>query len=368
VRSGVLTSVHAFASDPERGVFILAILLLTIGGSLTLFALRAGTLRQGGIFAPISREGALVLNNLFLAAACAAVFVGTLYPLALETVTGAKISVGAPFFNLTVLPILVPLALLIPLGQALPWKRGDMAAAMQRIGAALAIALIALLAVFGWTYGGPVLAPLGIGLGAWVIAGTLADLLARAFRAGTPLSVNLRRFAGLPRAAFGTAIAHVGVGVTIIGLAATAWDAETIATMRAGDRQRIAGYTLRLDAVTPEIGANFRQDTATMTVFRGDAEIGRIVSAKRIYLARGMPTTEAGLLTRGFSQLYVSVGEVLKDRAIHVRLYHKPFVLLIWLGALVMALGGLVSLADRRMRIGVPQGRKSGAPAPVPAE
>src|SRR5213595_2848221 len=171
VRSGVLTSVHAFATDPARGVFILLILCLFIGGSLSLYAWRASALKQGGLFAPISREGALVLNNLFLTTACATVFIGTLYPLALEVLTGDKISVGAPFFNLTFAPLFVPLMVAVPFGPLLAWKRGDLVAAAQRLLAAGVAALVAIAMVSAWTYGGSTFAPLAIGLAIFVISG-----------------------------------------------------------------------------------------------------------------------------------------------------------------------------------------------------
>src|ERR1700726_988196 len=179
VRSGVLTSVHAFATDPTRGVFILLILCIFIGGSLSLYAWRASALKQGGLFAPISREGALVLNNLFLTTSCATVFIGTLYPLALEVLTGDKISVGPPFFNLTFAPLFVPLMIAVPFGPMLAWKRGDLLGAMQRLLAAGAAALVALALGWAWTGGGSTLAPLGIGLGVFVIAGALSDLAER---------------------------------------------------------------------------------------------------------------------------------------------------------------------------------------------
>ena len=179
VRSGVLTSVHAFATDPTRGVFILLILCLFIGGSLTLYAWRASALKQGGLFAPISREGALVLNNLFLTTACATVFIGTLYPLALEVLTGDKISVGAPFFNLTFAPLFVPLMIAVPFGPLLAWKRGDLLGAAQRLTAAGIAALIAIAVLWAWTHGGSTFAPLAIGLAVFVIAGALSDLAER---------------------------------------------------------------------------------------------------------------------------------------------------------------------------------------------
>src|SRR6187551_1901735 len=207
VRSGVLTSVHTFASDPSRGVFILAILMFFIGGSLSLYAWRASALKQGGLFAPISREGALVLNNLFLTTACATVFIGTLYPLALEVVTGDKISVGAPFFNLTFGPLFVPLMMAMSFGPLLAWKRGDLLGAAQRLFAAGGAALVAIAVLWAWVRGGSAFAPLAIGLAVFVIVGALTDLAERCMLFRVPLPIALRRARGLPRATWGTVFA-----------------------------------------------------------------------------------------------------------------------------------------------------------------
>src|SRR5689334_12465664 len=233
VRSGVLTSVHAFASDPTRGVFILLILCLFIGGSLALFAGRAVALKQGGLFAPISREGALVLNNLLLTTACATVFVGTLYPLALEVVTGEKISVGAPFFNLTFAPLFIPLMIVLPFGPMLAWKRGDLLGAAQRLLAAGVAALFVIALVWAWTRGGGAFAPLMIGVAVFVIAGALSDIIERAQLFRVPFVTALHRARGLPRSAWGAAFAHAGLGVALIGVVCeTTWNSEYIATMK----------------------------------------------------------------------------------------------------------------------------------------
>ena len=375
VRSGLLTSVHSFASDPSRGVFILAILVFFIGGSLTLFAWRAPTLRQGGLFAPVSREGALVLNNLFLVTGCATVLVGTLYPLVLEMLTGEKISVGPPFFNATFVPLAIPLLLIVPFGQMLAWKRGDVLAAAQRLYAALALALVAGLVALALTWGGPVLAPVGIGIGAYLMIGSVIEILGRArgYGSGRARSIGdvWRRAAGLPRSAFGTALAHGGVGVVVIGIAAQGWAAEGIATLKPGDSVAAGPYVARLESVGPRSGPNYEETAARLAVRTRDGdEVGTVVSGKRFYPSRRMTVTESGLLTVGASQVYASLGEVQPDGSIGMRLYHKPLVLLIWLGAVVMALGGAVSLTDRRMRVGAP--RKARArnlpPAAVPAE
>jgi cytochrome c-type biogenesis protein CcmF len=367
VRSGVLTSVHSFAVDPTRGIFILAILITFIGGSLALFGWRAPLLRQGGIFAPVSREGALVLNNLFLATACATVFLGTLYPLALEALTGAKISVGAPFFNLTFMPLVIPLLLLLPLGQTLAWKRGDLLGTAQRLVAAAAIAGLVTLALLAFTIGGPVAAPLGIGLGVFLIAGSMSELVTRSWRADQPIRIAMRRALGLPRSTWGAVTAHAGVGVTVIGIAASAWSVERLASLQPGDRLQAGPYVVRFDSVVPRTGPNYREDVARLTLFRGDREIGPFETMKRVYTTRGMPTTEAGITSIGLSQVYASFGDRQPDGSIALRLYYKPFVLLIWLGPVVMALGGGLSLSDRRFRIGAPVRARAAAVA-VPAE
>nr|WP_210381267.1 heme lyase CcmF/NrfE family subunit [Microvirga zambiensis] len=368
VRSGVLTSVHSFAVDPERGTFILGILILFIGGSLTLFAWRAPMLKQGGLFAPVSREGALVLNNLFLATACATVFIGTLYPLALEVLTGEKISVGAPFFNFTFLPLIVPLLLLLPLGQTLAWKRGNFLGTAQRLYAVFGVAILASLAMLAFQHGGPVAAPLGIGLGIYLVLGSLNEIVTRSWSRGTPLSVAWRKARGLPRSTWGAAIAHAGVGLTVIGIAATAWGVETIGSVRPGERLSAGDYEVRLERVIPRVEANYRDDVAILTVFGSGRELGTIETMKRLYVTRGMPTTEAGIMTVGLGQVYASIGEVQADGSIGMRLYYKPLVLLIWIGSLVMAAGGGLSLTDRRLRIAAPARAKAVPPSAVPAE
>jgi cytochrome c-type biogenesis protein CcmF len=366
VRSGVLTSVHTFASDPSRGVFILAILVFFIGGSLALFAWRAPALKQGGLFAPISREGALVFNNLFLTTACATVLVGTLYPLALEGLTGEKISVGAPFFNATFGPLFLPLMIAMPFGPLLAWKRGDLLAAAQRLMAAFAIALIAMGVTFAITQGGPVLAPFLIGIAFFAMAGAQTDLVERIQLFRQPLGVSLRRFAGLPRSTLGTAVAHFGLGICLLGIAAEAnYGAERILSMKPGQTVSLSGYDLTFNDLLSRTGPNYRELLAQFTVKSGAETIGILEPSKRTFPARNSATTEAALLTRGVSQLYVSLGDVGTDGAIAVRLYYKPLVLLIWLGPVIMVLGGALSLSDRRLRVGAPRRAKKSALQPA---
>ena len=360
VRSGVLTSVHAFASDPTRGVFILLILCVFIGGSLTLFAGRASALKQGGLFAPISREGALVLNNLFLTTACATVFIGTLYPLALEVLTGDKISVGAPFFNLTFAPLFIPLMVAVPFGPMLAWKRGDLLGAMQRLLAAGIAALLAIAVAWAWARGGSALAPLAIGLAVFVIAGALSDLAERVGLFRLPLASSASRAMGLPRSIWGTAFAHAGIGVALIGIVCeTTWNSEYIGTMRPGDAISVAGYQMTLEGLIQQQGPNYRELVAPFTVRLDGERLAVMTPSKRTFTTRGMSTTEAALLTRGASQLYISLGDPTADGGITARIYHKPLVLLIWFGPVLMAFGGLLSLSDRRLRVGAPKPAKA---------
>ncbi len=368
VRSGVLTSVHAFATDPTRGVFILAILLLFIGGSLALFALRAPLLKQGGLFAPISREGALVLNNLFLVSACATVFIGTLYPLALEALTGEKISVGAPFFNATFAPLFVPLLIAMPFGPLLAWKRGDLLGVAQRLVGAAGIAAIAVAVIFAMEGGGPLLVPFAIGLALYVMAGALTEIVERTGLLKVPLATAFARARGLPRSAWGAAFAHFGLGITLLGvIGETQWSLERIAELKPGQSITIRRYDLHFDGVTARQGPNYRELAAHFTVRRHGDVVGVMEPAKRSFPSRGTAVTETALMTRGVSQLYLSLGDPNPDGSLAVRLYYKPLVLLIWFGAVVMVIGGALSLSDRRLRVGAPKPARSKA-ALSPAE
>ncbi|KAA0971054.1 heme lyase CcmF/NrfE family subunit [Aureimonas fodinaquatilis] len=366
VRSGVLTSVHSFAVDPERGVFILAILFVFIGGSLALFAFRASELESGGLFAPISREGALVFNNLFLTTATATVLIGTLYPLVLEVLTDTKISVGPPFFNLTFGPLMVPLLFAVPFGPLLAWKRGDLLAAAQRLyfaaGSAMAVIIIALAVMHGTR----LLAAFGFGLSVWLMVGSLVDLY---YRSGLPRvspSVAWRRFVGLPRSAFGTALAHFGVGVTLLGIVSTsALETETVRLMEPGSVVEVGGNQLRFERMEARQGPNFTAETGIFTLLRDGRSPQTIESSRRLYTARQMPTTEAGIYTHIFSQTYVSLGDAQSNGgSMVVRIWYKPLITLIWIGTIFMSLGGVVSLADRRLRVGAPSRRAALKVAP----
>src|SRR5262249_16772239 len=367
VRSGVLTSVHTFANDPARGVFILAILVLFIGGGLTLFAWRAPMLKQGGLFAPISREGALVFNNLFLTTACLTVFVGTLYPLALEAVTGEKISVVAPFFNLTFVPLFIPLLFAMPFGPLMAWKRGDILGVAQRLITVLGLGMIVMAVTFVSEGGRSVMAPFGIGLATFVMVGALIDIVERIGLFRLSFSVARQRAVGLPRSVWGTALAHFGIAVTFLGVVgASTWASELIVALKPTQTISLSGYELVFDGLVQRFGPNYREAAAKFTVSEAGVPVGVMEPSKRTFTTRATTTTEAALMTRGLSQLYLSLGDVNDDGSVSVRLYRKPVVLLIWLGAVVMALGGALSLSDRRLRIGAP--KPAAKPVAQPAE
>ena len=354
VCSGILTSVHTFASDPTRGLVILSILAVLIGSAFLLFAIRSPALRQGGLFAPISREGALILNNLFLATAVGAVLVGTLYPLLLDALTGTSISVGAPFFDFTFGALMAPLLLVLPFGPLLPWKRGDMVAAGQRLVgvAALAIFLTILISALGGV--SISLVPLGLLLGFWVSFGSIAEVLERGRVGRIPVSESVRRLVGLPRSIWSTAIGHLGLGLTVLGVVSvTAWETELVTTLNPGETAELSGYTIHFESFEQVPGPNYMADTGIFTVTDAGGGTARLEAERRIYAASGMPTTEAAIQTYGLSQLYLQLGEPLADTHV-IRVWHKPYILLIWLGALVMAGAGVLSLTDRRLRIGAP--------------
>ena len=356
VRSGVLTSVHAFATDPARGVFILGLLLLAVGGSLTLYAIRAPAMQGGSLFAPISREGALVLNNLLLSTAAATVLLGTLYPLALEALTGAKISVGPPYFNATFVPLMIPLLLAVPIGAMLSWKRGDLPGVLSRLRVAVAASgLVALgyLALIDWR---GALAAAGYALATWIIVGSLVELAGRIALFRIPLARSLNRLKGLPRSAIGMTVAHVGLGIFIIGVTATSSaQIERILVMRPGDTVPLAGYEVTFEGVTERQGPNYVAEQGTFSVRRDGEPVAEIRSERRFYPVEGQTTTEAGIDTTLWRDLYFVIGDkVGDDGARTVRLYFNPLVVWLWGGLGIMAFGGLVSLSDRRLRVGAP--------------
>ena len=359
VRSGVLTSVHAFAVDPQRGMMLLAILGLTAGAAFALFAWRAPQLKGGGLFAPVSREGALVLNNLFLTAAAATVLLGTLYPLILEAASGATISVGPPYFAATFVPLMTVAFLILPAGPLLAWKRGDLPGATQRLAVAAGLSLVCALAAYALWSPKKALAAAGIGLGAWLILGALAEVAERArlFRASP--AETLRRLKGLPLGAWGMSLAHLGLGVFILGaVVETGFKAEAARALTLGQTVSAGPWTVTLDQVRVVEGPNYLAEQGRLTV-RPSNDRGRaktVTAERRFFPAGGQTTTEVGLDFRGLDDVYVVMGERAgspDQPAWVVRLYWNPWARLIFLGPMIMALGGLLSLLDRRLRLGV---------------
>ncbi len=349
VRSGVLTSVHAFASDPTRGVFILGILVVFIAGSLLLFALRANRLQVGGSFDLVSRESALVFNNLMLATACACVFTGTLYPLALETVGGAKISVGAPFYNLTFVPLMIPVLLAVPMGPMLAWRRGNLNRAFSQliVAGVLALAMTLVFAAMGYDIG--LLVGGGIVLAFWLIFGAATEPVVRAGFGKRDFAIFWRRLRQLPGTAWGSMLAHGGVGISLLGiLGAVSWSSEVITEIRPGETADIAGYTLMFHEVVQERGPNFDEERAVFGLSQEGTTIATLMPAKRFYRARRSSTTEAAIVTRGLGQFYVTIGDKQETGTYGLHAHHKPLVTLIWIGAVVMACGGGLSFFARK--------------------
>lgn len=350
VRSGVITSVHSFANDPERGVFILMILAIFMGGALTLFAFRASNLEAKGLFSTISRESALLANNVLLAVAALVVFIGTVWPLVAEMVWNRKLSVGEPFFNAAFTPFMVLLAIILPVGALMPWKRAEIGRALKPLRGALALAFALGLLAFALQTGKSALGPLGLALGAWVVFGALTDLWLRAGRGG--LRAKLARLGRMGRADWGKATAHSGLGVTIFAVAAMhAWAIEDIRVVRVGETFPVGRYEVQLKEVHQEQGPNYSTTMAEMLVSRAGAHVVTLYPEKRVYPVQAMPTTEAAI-DYGFTRdLYLVIGDAQEGGGYAVRAYVKPFANWLWGGALMMALGGLLSLTDRRYRL-----------------
>lgn len=372
VRSGVLTSVHAFASDPTRGVFILALLAVAIGGSLTLYAIRAPRMEGGGVFAPISREGGLLINNLLLTTAGATVLLGTLYPLITETLAGGRISVGEPYFNGVFIPLMVPLILLMGVGPLLAWKRGDLGGALTRlkVAAGVSIAAGALTLLLAGVNLNDIGGACGIAMAGWLAASTLIEWSERV-KIGR--SGSWARIANLPRAAHGMTIAHFGMAILILGVSgASAWKTETIQIQAPGETVQLAGYSLTFRGVEEVPGPNYTAERAAIEVRRGERFIVTLHPERRTYVQPPEQTTFSSIHTTFASDLLTTLGEADGENGAYVtRFYHEPLVPFLWYGILLMGLGGIVSLTDRRHRIGAPRRAPAAAaqgPLPVAAE
>jgi cytochrome c-type biogenesis protein CcmF len=369
VRSGVLTSVHAFASDPLRGVFILLLLGVATGGALLLFAIRAPSLQGGGLFAPISREGGLLLNNLLLTTACATVLIGTLYPLFLDVVAKQKVSVGPPFFDMTFVPIMIPLLIAMAVGPMMSWKRGDLWAALQRLKLAFAIAAgaaVVTMLVMGFKSVG---AACGLALAAWLLTAVIVEWGERIHLFSEPLGGSVRRALRLPRATWGMSFAHAGMAIVVAGITgSSAWTVEKIESVRPGGRVELAGYTIALDAVSDVKGPDYTATRADIRLLKGDQLITEMHPEKRFFPLENGNQTDVAIRTNLLADVYAVVGDADGKGGYTLRLYYNPLVPWIWLGAALMALGGLVSLSDRRHRVGAPSRRAQRLPAAQPAE
>ncbi len=350
VRSGVLTSVHAFANDPERGVFILIILAVFLGGALVLYSLRAGAMESKGAFSTVSRESALVLNNILLAVSAFVVFIGTIWPLIAEMLMGRVLSVGPPFFDAAFTPFFVGLAVILPPGAMLAWKRGNLGRAVAQLRYVLLLALAAGALTWALQTGKSALGPVGVMLGVWVVLGAAFDLWSRSGRGA--VADRLGRLVRLPRADWGKYIAHAGLGITIFGVAAlTAWQVEDIRVAKEGERFDVAGWEIELRGVERVQGPNYVSTQAVMAVWRDGREVTVLRPEKRVYPVAGMPTTEAAIRNGILRDIYLVIGDPQTGGGWAVRTYIKPFANWIWGGAILMALGGLVSLSDRRLRV-----------------
>jgi cytochrome c-type biogenesis protein CcmF len=368
VRSGVLTSVHAFAVDPTRGVLLLVILALTAGTGFALFAWRAPQFSQGGVFAPISRESTLVLNNILLAGATACVLLGTLYPLIREAMTGEAISVGPQFFGFTFVPLMALLIVLLPAGPLLAWKRGDAAGVVQRLWVAAVLAVGAGLLAYALVSPRKAFGAAGLGLGFWLVCGAVAEILERVRAFRVPAGESWRRFVGLPRGAWGMTLAHLGLGVFVLGACyETGWKIEAAETLPIGGKIQVGAYTASLDRINAVEGPNFDADQGILTVTKAGRPICTGRPERRFYPAGGQTTSEVAICYQGLSHLYLVLGERREGPSQGkepgqpvwlVRGYWNPWATLIFIGPVIMGLGGLISLSDRRLRIGVGQRRR----------
>ncbi len=363
VRSGVITSVHAFATDPERGVFILMILAVFTGGALTLFAARASSMEARGVFGFVSRESALVANNILLAVSSFVVFVGTIWPLIGE-IFGRKISVGAPFFEAAFTPFMVVLALILPVGAMLPWKRAKLGRVTKQLAPAFALAVAVGALVWAMQTGKTALGPIGMFLGTWLVAGAVVDVASRTGRGS--LSNRVSRLTRLPRSDWGKLAAHAGFGITVMGISGLmAWSIEDIRVAEVGQPFTVANYEVTLMDVTQEQGPNYMSTMAEIRVVSDGGATTTLYPEKRVYPVQAMPTTEAAIANGFWRDIYVVIGDPQQGSAWAVRTFIKPFANWIWAGTIIMSLGGLLSLTDRRFRVaaGAGKSRMQGVPA-----
>ncbi len=363
VRSGLLTSVHAFANDPERGVFILMIMAFFVGGALTLFAFRASELEAKGVFSVVSRESGLVLNNIFLAVSSLVVFVGTMWPLFAEMFFDRKLSVGAPFFNAAFTPFMIALGAFLPIGAMLPWKRGKLGQTFTKLIPAFVLSVALSGLIWAIQTGYSLQGPIGLFLGSWLVFGSITEIFTRLGK-----TRNVTRLFRLPRADWGKFLAHSGLGITMFAIAGLmAWEQEDIRTVQIGESWSVGKYDFTLDDVSEVEGPNYLSTMATVTFDEAGTTVGTIYPEKRFYPVAQMPTTEAAIDYSLLRDVYVVIGDPQNDGGWAVRTYIKPLANWIWLGCMIMSFGGFVSLTDRRFRIAA-GAKKQTTPAGQPAE
>ncbi len=347
VRSGVLTSVHAFANDPERGMFILIILGIFMGGALTLFSFRSSAMEARGVFSMVSRETALVSNNVLLAVSAFVVFFGTIWPLVAELFFDRKLSVGPPFFNAAFTPFMILLGLILPVGSNLPWKRANILNSSKKLIFVFILSICLAGLIWAIQTGKSLIGPVGVFLGAWIVMGTILDLFSKLGR-----SISLKRLIVLPRADFGKFFAHSGLGITMFAIAAlTSWEKEDIRVVPVGGSWKIAAYELKLNSIENVRGPNYFSTMGVIAVSKDGQLLTVLRPEKRNYPVAQMPTTEAAIDYRLSRDLYVVLGDQQSDNSWTIRTYLKPFTNWIWGGCALMAVGGLLSLTDRRLRI-----------------
>ena len=364
VRSGVLTSVHAFATDPLRGVFVLVFLGIVVGSALLLFAWRAQQVGLGGSFEPVSRESMLLLNNVVLAAAAGTVLLGTLYPLVLDALGMGKISVGPPYFDTVFVPLMAPGLFLLGIGPIAHWKKASLPDLAMRLRWAFAAGLLsALLVPFAmgrWSF------PVSLGLlsAVWIVASSMTDLLQRVRRSREAAGI-IAKLGANSRSYYGMLLAHIGVAVCIAGITLVkGYETDKDVRMQVGDTVDVGGYRFRLDGLTRVSGPNFSATRGEISVTQDGRDVTTMYPEKRTYRVQNNPMTEAAIDRSFFRDLYVALAEPLGARAWIVRIFHKPFVDWIWAGWLLMALGGLLAVCDRRYRVALRAAH--GAPASEP--
>ena len=352
VRSGVLISVHAFASDPSRGLYILMLLIFFTGGALILFAKKAAYLKSGSLFQPLSREGALVINNIIFASSAATVLLGTLYPIFIDAINNSKVSVGPPYFEAVFIPLMVPAILLCAFSPMLSWKRAKLENILERVIAVFILSILST-AILVFIYGGSASAFLGLFLGVWLILGTIYEFL---IKVGLKLSFHtfLKRSLQLPRSAYGMSLAHIGVAIFVIGVTvSSAWKIEIEQPIIKGEKVVINSIELKFLNINNVERPNWIAERGEFEVDRLGKKKEFLYPERRFYPASKINTSEPAIMSNAFFDLYIVLGESLNnDESYSLRVYYSPFINWIWFGIMCMVLGGLLSVSDRKHRLG----------------